>query len=888
MPKSPAVFTLVLGLFAFTICAQESTQDSIPKKTYYTAAIQGNPPIIDGLFDDACWNSVEWGGDFIQRAPYEGKAPTQETEFKILYDSKYLYFAFRCYDTAPDSIVKRMSRRDGFEGDWVEVNIDSYNDKRSAFSFTTSVSGVRGDEFISDNGQNWDDSWNPIWNARTSIDSLGWTAEVRIPLSQIRYANKEEHTWGLQFTRRDFRQSSRSVWQFIPQNSGNWVSGFGELKGLKGIKPQKQLEVQPYLVAQAENFEKVEGDPFATGSATKLTAGLDGKLGVTGDLTLDFTINPDFGQVEADPSALNLDGFRIFFSERRPFFIENRNLFDYNFAWAEAGGSFNSDNLFYSRRIGGSPHGYPDLSDGEYADVPVNTTILGAAKFSGKTKKGLGIGILESVTSRELATIDHNGERREELVEPLTNYFVGRLTQDFNEGQTVVGGILTAVNRDLSDAGLNFLHKDAYSGGLDLRHWWKDRTYFLQANLVFSQVNGSSEAITRTQNSFEHYFDRPDATHLELDTTATSLRGTGGMFKVGRLNKQWMFETGVTWRSPGLELNDIGFMNNADEINYFLWTGYRWNKPFSIFQRIQVNYNHYFNWDFSGTNLYQAVNSNSHFTFKNFWRFGGGLTYENKDISNNALFGGPALRKSKGLANFLYLSSDQRKKVQVWFNMFTARGFEREDPRTVRVNNYSIWVNFQPTNALNLSIGPRFNRNERKIQNVTRLDYQDDVRYIAGTVDQQTFSMTMRLNYNITPNLTLQYYGQPFISRGQYSEFKYITNSMAIDFTDRFHLFSEKEIQFDADEGSYLIDENMDGYTDYTIDDPDFSFIQFRSNLVARWEYIPGSEIFLVWSQGITNFGDPSEPLISSLSDNVFSEKAHNIFLVKLTYRFLK
>ncbi|MCB0584842.1 MAG: carbohydrate binding family 9 domain-containing protein, partial [Phaeodactylibacter sp.] len=848
----------------------------------------GNPPVIDGRFDDPVWSTVDWGGDFTQRSPYEGKDPTQETKFKILYDARYLYFAFRCFDTDPDSIVKRMSRRDGFEGDWVEVNIDSYNDKRTAFSFTTSVSGVKGDEFVSNNGGNWDASWNPIWNTKTNIDSLGWTAEVRIPLSQIRYGNKEEHTWGLQFTRRDFREESRSVWQFIPQNSGNWVSSFGELRGLKGIKPQKQIEIQPYIVTQEETFEKVEGNPFATGSDFKLNAGLDGKVGLTSDLTLDFTINPDFGQVEADPSVLTLDGFRIFFSERRPFFIENRNLFDYNYASAEAGGPFTSDNLFYSRRIGGAPHGSPDLLDEEYADIPDNTAILGAAKFSGKTEKGLGIGILESVTGRETALIDLNGERRKEVVEPLTNYFVGRVTQDFKEGETVVGGMFTATTRNLEGHTLDFLRRNAFTGGIDIQHWWKDRTWFLAANTVFSRVEGSTEAIMNTQTAFEHLFQRPGADHVGVDSTATSLTGTGGTVKVGRLNKKWMLETGVTWRSPELELNDVGFMTNTDEVNYFLWSGYRWTDPFFIFRRLQLNYNHWSRWDFGGNNLYQAVNSNVHSTFKNFWGVGGGITYENKDISNNALFGGPALRKSRGIAPWIYFYSDQRKAVQFQANAFFAWGFEKDHPQTVRISDYSIWIGIQPTNALNLSISPAYNQNERKIQYVTSLDYQDNTRYIAGTVDQRTFSTTLRLNYSITPDLTLQYYGQPFISRGRYQDYKYITKSMARDFSDRFHQYADAEIGYLSEDEEFAVDEDQDGVTDYTFSNPDFSFIQFRSNLVARWEYIPGSEIFLVWSQGVTNFGDPGEKLIPDFTGNLFSEKGRNIFLLKLTYRFLK
>lgn len=879
-----------LGLFivlTLSMQAQTVSSDTITQKTYFTSAIKAEAPLIDGLLDDASWRMVEWGGDFVQRMPFEGDPPTQETAFKILYDAKNLYIAYRCFDTEPDKIVRRMSRRDGFEGDWVEVNIDSYNDKRTAFSFTISASGVKSDEFISDNGSNWDESWNPIWYAKTNIDSLGWTAEVRIPLSQIRYSNNNNHVWGIQFTRRDFRNESRSNWQFIPQNNGNWVSNFGELHGLVGLKPQKQIELQPYTVAQAETFEKQEGNPFATGSDQSISVGLDGKIGVTSDLTLDFTINPDFGQVEADPSALTLDGFRIFFPERRPFFIENRNLFDYQYSWAEAGGDFAGDNLFYSRRIGRSPQGYPNLADNEYSDIPSNATILGAAKFSGKTKKGLGIGILESVTAKEVAKIDLNGERREEVVEPLSNYFVGRVTQDFREGQTVVGGIFTATNRDLDGTGLDYLHRSAYTGGLDVVHRWKDRTWFVAANGIFSNVTGNKAALLNTQTSFEHYFQRPDAEHLEVDSNATSLLGTGGMLKMGRLNKPWKFETGVTWRSPGLELNDIGFMTNADEINYFLWTGYRFTKPFSVFRWMQVNYNHWSRWDFGGENLYQAANVNGHTTFNNFWDLSMGLTYENKDISNNALFGGPALRKSRGFAYWTSIRTDSRKAIRFSINTVHARGFEVDDPRTVNFQSYSVGMTIQPVNALNFSLRPSWNRNGRKIQYVTNSHFEGQTRYIAGTVEQTTLSMTMRLNYSITPNLSLQYYGQPFISRGQYQDFKFITDPLAKSFKDRFQLYTNEQINLSDKNEVYQVDENGDGSVDYTFSQPDFNFMQFRSNLVARWEYIPGSELFIVWSQGTTTFGDPEDNLIPSLRDHLFSQKPHNIFLVKLTYRFL-
>ena len=880
---------MLVALWSIALCAQETpgnletNGNSIPKKAYHTVPVGPNAPIIDGILDDPAWEMVEWGGDFTQYEPVDGGPPTLNTSFKVLYDDRNLYVAFRCHDPAPDSIVRRMSRRDGFEGDWVEINIDSYNDKRSAFSFTSSVSGVKGDEFVSNNGNNWDSSWNPIWYLKTNIDEEGWTAEVRIPLSQLRFSSAEEQVWGLQFTRRDFRNESRSVWQYIPRNAGYWVSGFGELHGIRGIKPKKPVEIQPYVVGQAESFEQEEGNPFSDGSDLGLSAGLDGKIGVTNDLVLDFTINPDFGQVEADPSVLNLDGFQVFFSERRPFFIENRNIFDYQVTRSDAGGPFGSDNLFYSRRIGGSPHGYPDVPDEDYVDVPENTTILGAAKFSGKTQKGLSIGILESVTNRMYAKVDHLGEVSKVSVEPLTNYFVSRLQKDYDGGNTIIGGVFTAVNRDIDNPDLNFLHKNAYSGGLDFTQMWKDQSWQFNGRLIFSSVSGSTEAITNTQQSFEHYFQRPDADYLEVDTAATSLAGHGGTFTLAKYGGKFVFQGGVTWRSPGLELNDIGFMRNADEITHFLWAGYRVNKPFSIFRNFRVNYNHWSTFDFGGNHLYQAFNTNGHATFKNFWGMGTGVNLETLDISNNALFGGPALRKSAGLANWVYLFSDQRKKVGINLNSFNFVAFNKG----VRGWGYSLWLRVQPSNSFNFSVGPDLNRFWRQIQSIGSTEYGSETRHLAGSVEQHSLSMTIRMNYNITPNLTVQFYGQPFISRGRYSDFKYITDPLNREIKDQFHAYTDQEIHYDAEDELFLIDENLDGMVDYDFGDPDFNFIQFRSNLVARWEYIPGSELFLVWTQGTTNFGDPMAQLLPSLSENIFSNKAHNIFLVKWTYRFL-
>lgn len=868
---------LYIGFLCIPICGfSQETSKIIPKRIYTTNNIKGEAPKIDGLLNDASWDSVEWASDFIENRPDENTPPTEQTKFKIMYDAKFLYVAVRAYDKNPDQIVKRLSRRDGFDGDWVEVNIDSYHDLRTGFSFTVTAAGVKGDEFISNNGNDWDGSWNPIWYTKTNVDEEGWTAEMKIPFSQLRFGKSAEQIWGLQVQRRFFRKEERSTWQRIPLDAPGWVSEFGELHGLKDIKPQRQLEIQPYVVTKYDTYPEENGNPFRDGDDFTLNGGIDGKIGVTNDLTLDFTINPDFGQVEADPAAIALDGFQIFFREQRPFFVENKNIFDYRFANGQ-------DNVFYSRRIGRNPQGFPNTSSGEFVDQPQNSTILGAAKFSGKTKNGWSIGVLESVTGKEFAEIDNNGARRKELVEPLTNYFVGRLQKDFNERNTYIGGIFTATNRRLED-NLNFLHKSAYTGGLDFRHNWKDRTFYLEGNVVTSHVQGSKEAITNTQNSLTHLFQRVDAGHVNVDPNKTSLTGTGGKLEFGKRGGGiWRYDAGIIWRSPELELNDIGFLRQADEIRQYANVGYQTTKSFGNFRRISARFSQFTTYDFEGNYNRIQYEVNGNFRFLNNWFIDFGGAHKPRIFINTFLRGGPRWRFSQENFGYFAFGTDERKKLRTSWNVVYSQAKD---------NNFSFFeigadVTYQPTNAMRISINPAYNRNPNKTQYVTQADNNGTTRYILGNIDNQTLSAAIRFNYTINPNLSIQYYGQPFVSVGRYKDFKYVTNSIADNLSDRFYQYQSNEITFDAGSDSYLVDENIDGNVDYSIGNPDFAFVQFRSNLVLRWEYIPGSELFLVWSQGTTGFGNVKDHLLRSLDNQILGQQPENIFLMKFTYRFV-
>ncbi|WP_299116190.1 DUF5916 domain-containing protein [uncultured Winogradskyella sp.] len=884
--KSILVYAFIC-ILSFTMRAQESESTKIPKRVYTTKPVKQNPPTIDGVLNDEAWNAVEWTTDYTEFQPDVGTPPTEQTKMKIVYDDKNLYVAFKCYQKDPGTIEKRMGRRDDFPGDWVEINLGSYNDDRTGFSFTISASGVKGDEFISNNG-NFDSSWNPIWYTNTNIDEEGWTAEMRIPLSQLRFGNEQEQVWGLQSTRRYFNNEERSTWQPLEANPPGWVSEFGELRGLIGLKPQKQLEIQPYTVAQLDTYQAEPGNPFRDGSDAKITGGLDAKIGITNDLTLDLTINPDFGQVDADPGAIALDGFEIFFQERRPFFVENKNVFDFRLG----GGA---DNVFFSRRIGRTPQGFTtaDRDFGEYEDIPNFSTILGAAKFSGKTKDGWAVGVLESITAKEYADIELDerpdvinglpqvGEEREELVEPFTNYFVTRVQKDFNDRNSYIGGIFTATNRNIEDS-VSFLHKSAYSGGLDFRHNWKDRTYYLQGNFTLSNVNGTPEAIARTQTSITHLFQRVDANHVDFDPTRTSLTGTGGQLEFGKGgNGNWNYNIGANWKSPELELNDIGFLRQADDIRQYANVTRLFNKPTSWYRRANLRASLTSAYDFQGNYNRIQYEGRGEINYTNNWftEFGG--AHKPRIFTNSFLRGGPRWRYNEENFYYFFAGTDQRKKLSVIAGYVNSQA--KQD--NFSLDRFELRFRYQPLNALSLSLETQYDKNPSKTQYVTQRDFGNQRRYILGNIDQETLSATLRVNYNINPNLTIQYYGQPFIFKADFSNFNLVNNATAEDLNDRITYFDDNQISFANN--TYSIDEDRNGTTDYTFGNPDFAFVQFRSNLVVRWEYIPGSEIFLVWSQGITGLGDVNNDFGSIIDNQLLNAKPENTFLIKATYRFV-
>jgi len=852
----------------------------IEKKEYSTQKISQSIA-VDGLLDEPGWETALWSGDFQMYYPYDNKKPSEPTSFAMLYDENYLYVGIKAHDSEPDKISKQLTRRDNLDGDYVDIQIDSYDDLQTAYCFVVSAAGTKRDVFISSDGDSSDDSWDPIWWVKTAITKDGWEAEMKIPFSQLRFVNKNDQTWGIQVERYIKRDEETSLWQPKERTAPGWVHHYGKMNGLEQIKPRKAFDLYPYTVGSYEHYEKDQSDPFLPGKEWHGNLGLDGKIGLTNNLTLDFTINPDFGQVEADPSTVNLSGFELFFQEKRPFFIEGSNIINFPLMFGD--GNLASENLFYSRRIGRNPQYSPDLGDNEYARIPSYTKIIGATKLTGRTQNGLSIGIMESVTAEENAKIRlNNSETRHQTVEPLTNYSVISLQKDFGKGNTLLNGIVTSTNRKLNDPHLDFLHKNAYTGGLEFTKYWADKTWLFTAKTSFSHVMGSSEAITNTQESSVHLFQRPDANHVNYDTTRTSLTGTAGNIYFGRVGGDNLHFLGaVYFKSPEYEINDIGFVRHVDDIIQIYWMGYRFTKPFFAFKNANLNFNQWSSFDYGGTFLGIGGNINGFATFTNNYSIGTGINYNGQELSTTQLRGGPSYLIPGNTNSWVSLETDSRKKIYGATNFSFSQGFEHN----MNSQYYGLDITAKPHKTVQLTLSPAYTQSFDEQQYVAEADFDATMRYILATINQKVISLSLRLNWNITPDISVQYWGQPFFATGKYSNYKYVTNNTNSVYTNRFQQYNSNQVHVNSDDELVEIDETENGVMDYSFDLPDFNSKVFLSNLVLRYEYLPGSVLFFVWSQNRNDFTTiPTHPFNKNV-DELIDVTPHNTFLIKLSYR---
>ncbi len=884
--RSFAIVVLVLvggnlGYSTATASDDDPKRDRDPEPNPYLAlasrATQATPE-LDGVLDEPAWALAQPITNFVQREPDEGDPATERTEAFVLFDDGALYVGIRAYDSEPDKIVGRLTRRDQHSpSDWLIVSIDSYHDRRTAFEFRVNPAGVERDQYRY-NDTNSDLSWNAVWDVATSVDAEGWTAEFRIPFSQLRFPNLPEQTWGFNIERVIQRKNEVVQWKPIPREAAGWVSEYGDLVGIQDITPPRRLEVLPYFAATQAMTPRVTGNPFETGSASNGNIGGDLRFGLTSSLTLAVTVNPDFGQVEADPSEVNLSAFETFFQERRPFFVEGASIFRYSIR--NGGGA---EQLFYSRRIGRRPQGSPDERGG-YANAPNFTTILGAAKLSGKTADGWSIGLMDAVTGRERAlVIDSEGIEHRDAVEPLTNYGVLRVQRDFREGRSALGGIITTVHRDLS-SNLQFLRSSAYSAGIDGRtRFWGDN-WEIAGRVLGSQINGSKEALSDAQTNSARYFQRPDADHLEFDPDRTSMTGTSGAFSFGKIGGgHWRGDLSTSWSSPGFEVNDLGFLRTADVRRASAWVQYREFEPGKIFRDYNVNVNAWNFSTFGGERTATGSNINGNFTLLNYWGGWGGFNRGLPSQNIRVLRGGPSM-KSPGAWNWWYgLFSDNRKPIRL-----NAGGWMWDDDELS--NAGGVWANvtFRPSTSLQFTIGPEYSWTHDDWQYVTDFHALDADQYVLGVLDQKTLWLTTRLEWTFTTNLSLQLYAQPFISSGDYTSFSALGDPQATLYEDRFDRLGDDRLSFERgnvhNAGTYNVDLNADGTTDGSFEDPNFNFKQFRSTLVLRWEYLSGSTLFFVWASSRTQFAPTGD--FSPLDDlNVLRRaEGENIFSMKVNY----
>ncbi|MBI4547628.1 MAG: carbohydrate binding family 9 domain-containing protein [Ignavibacteriae bacterium] len=899
------ILLLLSTCFLFEVAVSNELDTTLTRPTVVALRVT-NPVTIDGILSEQEWQRSGITS-FTQREPIEGSQPTQKTEVWVAYDDAALYVAARLYDSAPDSIIRRTGRRDSdLSSDWFYVGIDSYHDRRTGFFFGVYASGSIVDGILYNDS--WDDdSWDGVWDAVTTVDDKGWTVEMRIPYSQLRFPKKDEYIWGVNFARQIERRKEEDYFVMVPKKESGWVSRFADLIGIRDINPPPRIEILPYAVSSFKETNQFErNNPFRDGTTFSGNTGADFKIGLGSNLTLNATINPDFGQVEVDPAVVNLTQFETFFEEKRPFFIEGSNFFDFGYGGANNNWGFNwgSPNFFYSRRIGRPPRG--SVQHDGYADIPDGTTILAAGKITGKIKESWSLASLHAFTEREYAQVeDSSGKRYDDVVEPFASYNVIRSQREFNQGRQAIGIIGTAVLRDLNQSYLvdNF-NRRSYALGID--GWTNldsDQKYVITGWFAGTRVKGTSKRILTLQQSPLHYFQRPDADHVSIDPNATSLSGYAGRVAINKQKGNVRFNTALGIISPGFESNDLGFLFRTDVINAHIVIGYSWFQPDGLFRRKSFNVATFRNYDFGGHKISDGYFLFYGGQFMNYWSFDGNLVFNPAVLDNRNTRGGPMMKTTNAYGGFMYMSTDGRKDFV--FNMEIDGG--RSESGGYRFG-FGPGIEWKPSTNLNCRVSPWFFRDITIAQWVTN---QEDAtatntygsRYVFAKLDQKEFSSSIRVDWTFTPKLSLQLYLQPLISAGLYNEFKELKqpgtytfnrygedNGSTISQADHdYYLYPDPNDLTDSikiSKGDYVVDADGVGLSlPFKISNLNFNFKSLRGNVVLRWEYLPGSTAYLVWTQSRTNLDNPGELKFGRDFRRLLLAPDHeNVFLIKIAY----
>jgi hypothetical protein len=871
---------LILAMLAAgpALLAQENTPAAASRPTFQAIRAE-KAPVIDGDLDDAAWQSAPEITGFTQHDPNDGQPATQPTIVKVVYDDDAIYFAAHMKDSAPATTL--LARRDNsLESDWFRIGLDPQLDRLGGAAFWVNPSNVQVDMILyNDIYEDW--SWDAVWASAAKSVADGWVAEVRIPYSQLRFTKQDVHTWGINFARRTARNKEVAYLVNTPKGTNGIVSRFADLAGIQGIKPDRLFELVPYGVARADvNSQVVSADPFSQRMNQKFDGGLDVKYGLTSNLIFTGTINPDFGQVEVDPAVVNLSVFETFFPEKRPFFTEGAQMFRYGNGPANSrwGFNFSSPTFFYSRRIGRSPQGG---ANSDFREVPTETTILGAAKLTGKFGKGWSVGVLDALTDKENGTFESvvttDGgrvrDRWSQQVEPMTNYFVGRMAKEYGKSSRV-GMMITSVNRRLPSE-LEGLRENAYFGGIDGYTLFKDKSWIFEWLAGGTMVEGSAASIASTQRSSGRYYQRPDAKSFEYDPARTSLSGFGGRALLAKQAGLWRANLQAQTWSPGFELNDVGFLSRTDMTSIQGVVQYLNENVTKRFREKSFWIGRYQNSNYDGDRTADGIAGNSYFELNNYWYVFSWHGAQKERYDDRKTRGGPVVALAENYYSGLGFGSDSRKKFSTEVQ---HEWVEVDDGGYTRW--LSVFLNYRPTSALRVSLSPSITRSRTAAQYVaTRPDPGNTAtygnRYIFAQLDQKTLDMGIRTEWTASSRLSFQLFLQPFIASGDYSNYMQLARPRTREYTPY------ESIAFKGSENSYEV---RSAEKAFTFGNPDFNVHSVKGNAVVRWEFRPGSALYLVWNE---NRGDVA-PVGDFRMRRDFSAMAEapsqDVFLIKFSY----
>ena len=862
-------------LLALTIpaCAMPALSQEPTRTRTIDATRLSTPPQIDGRLDEGVWATTPAATDFAQFRPAAGRRASEMTEVRVAYDDEALYVGVRNRDRQPDSVGARLARRDeAVQSDWFTVLVDSYHDRRTAFAFAVNPRGVQRDFTIIDD-QREDDGWNAVWEAATRQDSVGWTAEYRIPLSQLRFdAGDGTLTWGINFSRLIARTDELSYWAPVLPSVAGVVSQFGELRGLARLASPRGLELQPYVVTRAARAPGERANPFHRSTAFASTLGGDLEYGLGSGLTLSATINPDFGQVEADPAQVNLTARETRFNEKRPFFTEGTEIFGMGFP-----------QLFYSRRIGAAPRGRVSGA-ATFSDVPERTTILGAVKLAGKVANGWSVGILDAVTASEdarWADTSGAGLRGTTRVEPLTNFLAARAVRDFRLGASALGALATSVARESQTAISGPRASRAQVAGIDGRHRFLGNNYELSAAALGSHLSGSATAIGALQRNATHGFDRPDAAHLDYDSTRTSLDGylaRGSISKVG--GGGWRWQVGGYAMSPGFDANDMGFVPEADRIRQWIDGSHRSLQPGRLFRRYIVQFGEAAAWTYGG----ERADFNTHFRAQGQLHNHASVqlfaSHWGSAMNTSILRGGGGLMEQAGTSVSLEFESDSRRSMQIalngqwWIEHGTDGGGISIEPT----------ISVRPTTQMDLSAAASFSLDRKPAQYIGGFPVGDRREFLVGHLDQATSTLTLRANYTFAPDLSFQLYAQPFISAGRFTTFRTVVNARTSHFGRQYRTLTPAELGAADESGARAVDLDGDDVAEFRFANPDFGVKHFNSTAVLRWEYRPGSTVFVVWGHGRSHVSADGRAHLRRDALDLLAAPGTNVLMIKASY----